>query len=572
MSRAHLVRRQISLALIPVLFVAIVLVGFAALPTNASSHREAPLISSDPDADATDFYMFVSPTNPNNLVLIANYIPFSAPEGAPNFNAFSPNVRYEINLDTVGDAKAHVTYRFEFSAPARVNNGGLTFLYNTGPITSLNDPDLKVRQTYKVTEIVTYGSTTTTNVIAENLPVPPPNIGSKSTPNYGALVSEALAAGTIGAGAGQIKAFAGPRDDPFWVDLGSIFDLLSLRGQLAPVGYPGGPTVGVDNLSGFNVYSLALEVPISRIFSGAPAGETVVGGWTAASRPAMRTLTGVSGILAGNGAETHSGNYVQVSRLGMPLVNEAVIPAALKDAFNNLTPDQDAAIYTASAAPLKDVGDLLQRSVENPELGVLLCSLYGVPLPKAPTSGDQKCNTPVDVDAPGSGRGDIFSIFLTGMKLTRPFSIVTKGGNVTLPAGTVVNQPTKGTNGSGAGIVPAEMLRVNTALKGDLCSPTPSRLGVLGGDACGFPNGRRLADDVVEIELLAVAGAAYNVLAPANQPTFGFNSSLAGVLTDSVDFNDRSFLGEFPYLATPHQGQEHLHTNLYRQSLPVMGR
>lgn len=572
MNRSDLVRRQLSLVLTPIVLIAIVLVGFAAQPSGASSHREAPLISSDPDADATDFYMFVSPTNPNNVVLIANYIPFSAPEGAPNFNAFSPNVRYDINLDTVGDAKAHVTYRFEFSAPARVNNGALTFLYNTGPITSLSDTDLKVRQTYKLTEIVTYGTSVTSTTLASNLPVPPPNIGSKSTPNYTALVNEALTAGTIGTGASQIKAFAGPRDDPFWVDLGSIFDVLSLRGQNAPIGYPGGPTVGVDNLSGFNVYSLAIEVPISRIFNGAPSGETVVGGWTSASRPAVRTLTGVGGILAGNGAETYSGDYVQVSRLGMPLVNEAVIPAGLKDAFNNLTPDQDAAIYTASAPPLNQVGDQLQRSVENPELGVLLCALYSVPMPKAPASGDQRCNTPVDVNTPGSGRSDIFSIFLTGMRLTRPFSIVTKGGNVTLAAGTPVNLHTKGTDGSGAGIVPAEMLRLNTALKGDLCSPTPSRLGVLGGDACGFPNGRRLADDVVEIELLAVAGAAYNVLAPANQPTFSFNGALADVLTDSVDYNDLPFLSTFPYVATPHQGQEHMHTNLYRQSLPTVGR
>src|SRR5439155_10307199 len=135
-------------------------------------------------------------------------------------------------------------------------------------------------------------------------------------------------------------------------------------------------------------------------------------------------------------------------------------------------------------------------------------------------------------------------IFLTGMTLTKPFTIQTKTGPVPLPAGTVVNQPTKGTNGSGAGIVPAEMLRLNTALKGNICSATPNRLGILGGDACGFPNGRRLADDAVEIELLSVAGAAYSVLAP---DSFTFNPALIGVLTDSVDYNDVSFLTTFPY-------------------------
>jgi hypothetical protein len=266
------------------------------------------------------------------------------------------------------------------------------------------------------------------------------------------------------------------------------------------------------------------------------------------------------------GQDVASGPYVQVSRLGMPLVNEAVLPVALKDAFNSLPPTLDAPIYTATSGPLAPIGDLLQKSVENPELGVLLCVLYDVPLPR---DANDDCNTEVNLNTPGSGRIDIFKIFLTGMTLTKPFTIRTAAGNQTLPAGTVVNQPTKGTNGSGAGIVPAEMLRLNTALKGATCSPTPSRLGILGGDACGFPNGRRLADDVVEIELLAVAGAAYSVLAP---DSFTFNPALIGVLTDGSDGNDLPFLGAFPYAATPHQGQEHIHTNLNRVLGPTIYR
>jgi hypothetical protein len=554
--------RRLSLILTSLALMAIVFVGFAPVPTGASSHREAPLISSDPDADATDFYLYNSPTNQNNVVLIANYIPFSAPEGAPNFNTFSPSVLYEINLDTVGDGKAHVKYQFEFTT---TRDSTSTFLYNTGAITSLADTDLHVRQTYKLTEVVSYGTSVTTTTLKTGIPVPPPNIGSKSTPNYTALVSEALTAGQISNGGDSIKAFAGPRDDPFWVDLGSIFDVLSLRGQATPIGYPGGPTPGVDNLSGFNVYSLVLEVPTARIFKNAPAGETVVGGWTSASRRSTRVLANITDVLGGTatGQDVATGPYVQVSRLGMPLVNEAVIPAQLKDAFNNLAPSTDAVLYTAPASntTLGPIGDLLQTSVENPELGRLLCGLYGVPLPKAPTSGAQKCNTPVNLNSPGSGRGDIFKIFLTGMTLTKPFTVTTKTGPVSLPAGTVVNQPTKG-----SGIVPAEMLRLNTALKGDTCSPTPSRLGVLGGDACGFPNGRRPTDDVVEIELLAVAGAAYNVL---SSDSFTFTPGLLSVLTDSVDSNDLPFLSTFPYLATPHQGQEHFHSNLYRQHLPA---
>jgi hypothetical protein len=562
--------RLLSLVLTPFVLLASLLAALSPSDIGASSHREAPLISSDPDADGTDFYMFVSPDRQDSVTLIANYIPFEAPEGAPNFNQFSPDVLYEINIDTVGDAKAHVKYQFQFTNLPRQDASSPTFLYNTGPITSLSDSDWQQRQTYKVTEVVSYGTSVTTTTLKSGILTPPSNIGSKSTPNYQALVNEALASGTIGTGANQIKVFAGQRDDPFWVDLGSIFDLLSLRGQAAPIGYQSGQTVGIDNLSGFNVHSLAIQVPTSRILNGAPNGETVIGGWTTASRRSTRVYSDIATVIGGgaNGQDVASGPYVQVSRLGMPLVNEAVLPVALKDAFNSLPPSLDATIYTATSGPLAPVGDLLQKSVENPELGRLLCSLYGVPMPKAPTSGAQKCNTPVDLTQPGSGRIDIFKIFLTGMTLTKPFVIQANGGPVTLAAGTVVNQPTKGTNGNGAGIVPAEMLRLNTALKGDTCSATPSRLGILGGDACGFPNGRRLGDDVVEIELLAVAGAAYSVLAP---DSFTFTPALAGVLTDSVDFNDKPFLSTFPYAATPHQGQEHIHTNLNRMILsPVM--
>jgi hypothetical protein len=555
--------RLLCIALTPFVLVASLLVALAPTGIGASSHREAPLISSDPDADGTDFYMFVSPDRQDSVTLIANYIPFEAPEGAPNFNQFSPNVLYEINIDTVGDGKAHVKYQFQFTNLGRQDSASPTFLYNNGPITSLNDVNWQQRQTYKVTEVKTYGTSVTTTTLAAAIPTPPSNIGSKSTPNYTALVNEALNAGLIGTGTNQIKVFAGQRDDPFWVDLGSIFDLLSLRGQAPPVGYATGPTVGIDNLTGFNVHTLAIQVPISRIFSGGgPAGETVIGGWTTASRRTTRTLTGVGGVLSGGGAETHSGPYVQVSRLGMPLTNEAVLPVALKDAFNNLTPDQDVTIYTATTPPLNGIGDLLQKSVENPELGVLLCALYGVPLPR---DANDDCQTEVNLNTPASGRIDIFKIFLTGMTLTKPFTIQTATGAVALPAGFVVNQPTKGTNGSGAGIVPAEMLRLNTAIKGTTCSATPSRLGILGGDACGFPNGRRLGDDVVEIELLAVAGAAYSVLAP---DSFTFTPALVNVLTDGSDRNDVPFLGTFPYAATPHQGQEHIHTNLNRMFFP----
>jgi hypothetical protein len=565
--------RSLCIVMTPVVLLSALMVSLSPVQVGASSHREAPLISSDPDADGTDFYMWIAPDAPNHVTFVANYIPFSAPEGAPNFNSFSPNVLYEINVDTVGDAQAHVKYQFEFSPLVRKNSGLNTFLYNLGAVTTLNDADLQASQTYTVTEVKTYGGTSVETVIAANLPVPPPNIGPKSTPDYAALTAAAVTAGTIGTGADQIKVFAGPRDDPFWVDLGSIFDLLSLRNQAPPIGYSVRST-GLDNLSGFNVYSLVIQVPISRIFSGgAPAGETVIGGWTTASRPATRTLNGIAGL----GSETYSGDFVQVSRLGMPLTNEAVLPVGLKDAFNAIPPSVDVVLYTAApTSTLGPAGDVLQRSVENPELGVLLCTLYGVPMPKAPTSGPNTCNTPVDLNTPRSGRADIFDIFLTGMELATTFTINTSGGPVTLPVGTVVNQHTEGTDGNGAGIVPAEMLRLNTATifrpgtTGNVCAPTPSRLGVLAGDACGFPNGRRPLDDVVEIELLAVAGAAYTVLTGDTTSGFTFNPDLIGVLTDSSDGNDKPFLTSFPYLAEPHSGVTHVHTNIFYNSLPTV--
>ena len=243
-------------------------------------------------------------------------------------------------------------------------------------------------------------------------------------------------------------------------------------------------------MSGFNVHSLVLEIPISRLKQGT---EPVLGVWASTTR-----------------------NGDQVSRLGMPLVNEVVIPLALKDAFNTLLPSQDLGVYTDGLG--EDVGALLQKSVEDPEVGRLLCSLYGVPLPG---DANDNCSSEVNVEVPRSGRGDIFDIFLTGMVTAKPFTIQTKNGPVTLPAGFNVNRP--------AGVQPAEMIRINTNIKGDLCSPTPSRLGVLGGDACGFPNGRRLTDDIVEIELLAVAGAAYQVL-DGRDASFSFNPALIGVL------------------------------------------
>lgn len=507
--------------------------------SQASSHREAPLISNDAQADGTDTYAFVSPDRPDSVTLIGSFIPLESPEGGPNYYKFGDDVVYDLNVDPIGDAIDHVKYRFEFSSQTTNPN---TFLYNTGPITSVNPPSASwnIRQYFTVTEIITKAGVMTSSVLFGNKLVPPVNIGMKSTPNFEALSDQGIY--STGSGANEIKVFAGQSDDPFWVDLGGVFDLLTLRTQKAPIGYANvGPTVGLDGVAGYNVHSIAIQVPVTRVlqYSTVPT-ETVIGVWATSSRYSQR-------VLGALGSVTNSGNLVQVSRLGMPLVNEAVIPLALKDAFNSIPPSVDFPLATSAIPGLESQGALLLSSVLTPELQTLLNGLYGVP-------------------NPGKPRSDIFDIFLQGMVTAQPFTITTGGVGgtatpVTLPAGFNVNRPSAGTR------QPAEMIRLNTAIKGGLCSPTPQRLGILAGDACGFPNGRRLYDDVTEIELLAVAGAAWQPL--TNDTSFNFNPSLISVLTDGIDRNDKPFRANFPYLAYAQSGQDHIHPYINWIRMPL---
>lgn len=539
MSLSRRVTRQLCLVGTPLVLIAALLIGYSTAPVGASSHREAPLISKDPEADSTDFYMWITPDKNDSVTLVANYIPFELPEGGPNYYKFGDDVAYDINIDNVGDAKAHLTYRFTFKT-TYVNT--TTFLYNTGQITPAmvnnTDKTWSLRQTYNIDEIANIGTTgATTTTIASGLPTPPVNIGSKSTPGYDAIAAAAIKPVNFPNGGGAGTVFAGQRDDSFWVDL-QVFDLLTLRGGPTPLPSPYMGNLGytdgrikhpVDSLAGYNVNSIVLQVPISHLTQGT---ETVIGGWQTASRRSTKVLNGLGGVLSGAGPVTESGPYVQVSRLGMPLVNEAVIPLQLKDAFNTLKPEQDTV-----ALGLPGVGPLLASSVLTPELQTLFKALYNIP-------------------NPGKPRTDIFQIFFTGIQTSAEFTLTTAGGAVTVPAGTNVNKP--------ATVTPAEMVRLNTApafrpgASGSLCAPTPSRLGLLGGDVCGFPNGRRLTDDVVEIELLAVAGAAYGVL--TTDTSFAFDAkNLPAVLTDGKDQNDMPFLTSFPYLATPSSGQDRLH-------------
>jgi len=323
------------------LFGAALLTGGA---TNAfaSSHREAPLISQDPEADLTDVYGWVDQADPAKVNLIVNAVPFELPSGAPNYYQFGTNVAYDINTDRNGDGKPDVTFRFRFTS--HVRNSG-TFLYNLGEVDSLGSSNLNVYQTYSVVKITYPGGKPTYNTVASNLPVVPNNVGPKSMPNFASLVHQGVK--TLSGGG---KVWAGQADDPFFLDLGGIGDLLNIRAQgSAP-----------DAIAGFNVQSMALQVPKSWIVGSKPT----VGIWADTMRRNINVLTGGG-----------SGNWVQVERLGNPLVNEVLIPLAKKDDWNHKTPATDSQFDTYFL---------------NPGLAGLL-------------------------GAPATGRTDILSVFQTGV-------------------------------------------------------------------------------------------------------------------------------------------------------------
>lgn len=555
MSQVRRTTRRLSFVLTPLVLLGAFMVGQAPNGATASSHREAPYIAKDPYVDNTDTYAFVSPDRQDTVTLMANFIPFQFPEGGPNWYWFDENAVYTIHVDNVGDGKSHIKYEFRFTEPFPVEAGNdETFLYNTGPIDTITDPDLKYRQRYEVTRVTQNGDAApVSQVIGRNLPVPPVNIGPKSTPNYPKLAREGIK--QIGAG-GSINVFAGPRDDSFFIDVGAIFDLLTLRPQAPPIGYESGSTrTGIDQLAGYNVHTIALQIPTTQLLAGPREDGTVdpvIGVWSTASRKQERVLNTIADVFFNDapGLKVESGPDVQVSRLGMPLVNEVVIPRALKDAFNTLKPEQDFTVFQPKPEEAESIPPAvtasLRKSILNPELQRLLNGLYKVPIP----AGD---------------RTDILTIFLTGIKTTKPFTIQTANGPVELPAGFNVNQPEPNGKDEG-GVRAAEMLRLNTSITGDLCKPSPDYdLGLLGGDACGFPNGRRIQDDVTDIELLAVAGAAYNVTTTGEE--FEFNDVYFGALRDGVSRNDVRFLNSFPYAATPHQGADHQHQSSFHTRL-----
>ena len=391
--------------------------------SNASSHREAPLISEDPTADNTDLYAFRSPDKPSTFTIVSNWIPGEDPAAGPNYYTFSQSARYNIYIDTNGDGRPNVTYRFRFKTPT-----GPFFLGNT---------------------IQSYSVTRNGKAFASGK-TPPDNIGPRFNGFNKAAAYEKTAEATIVKQSG-VSIFAGQRDDPFFADVGAIFDLLGFRKD---TGSQGG---GKDFLSGYNVHTIALQIPISQ------AHAKVVGVWSSTDRQNV-TVNG----------KVRRG-WTQVSRLGNPLINELIIPTGLKDLWNRTSPAQDAQFKTYYTTPI---------------LAAVMNKLY-------------------KLGVPTTNRSDLVAVLLTGIP------------KVTF-----------------TGSTPADELRLNLTIP-----PTahPKRMGVLGGDNAGFPNGRRLGDDIVDIEEQAVAGFLKGKKVP---------------LGDGVNADANKSISHFPYVATPYGGYD----------------
>jgi hypothetical protein len=435
--------------------------GLGPVVSTASSHREAPLTSADPQIDITDLYAFVSPDKPDTVTLVSSWIPFEEPAGGPNFYLWSENTNYDIRIDNDGDATADVIYTWKFKTHYRNPD---SFIYNNGPVTSLNDQNLLIYQTY---DLFRSRGSRVTQLLNDAL-VAPSNVGAGSMPAYN---DDLFDAAVEPVGTGRIRSWVGQSDDPFFLDL-RVFDLL----------YGGNfSEAGDDTLDGFNVNTFAIQVPKSHLRG---SNDDVIGVWSTAQRPSMR-------VQGADGSQTFSGKNVQVSRLGMPLVNEVVVPVGAKDYFNASRPKNDAQFLA---------------KVQDPELPRLVNAVYPGAFPNIPDS---------HAGTPGIQRADLIQVFLTG-----------------IPG---LNQPTN--------VQPSEMLRLNMAIAP--CSSACSNLGVIGGDLAGFPNGRRLDDDIVDVALRVTMG----VLLPGHD-------AAADTLGDGVGANDLPFNTEFPYVAYPSAGSD----------------
>ncbi len=456
-----------------------------------SSHREAPAISKDPVADSADLYAFRPADNQDTVVIVANYVPTEAPAGGPNFYEFGDDVLYEIHVDNDGDADSDVTWQFHFRTEVL---NPKTFLYNTGPINHISDSTWNRRQSYSVRRLDEHGNVTWS---ADNLACPPCNIGPRSTPDYATLAGEAVHEFSR-----DFKIFAGQRKDGFFVDLGSVFDLADLRPfqELHLIPSPAAP--GVDTLKTANVHTIAIQVPINSLtrdgFTPDPDDvndpRSVLGIWTTASRRRVE-------VRHAEADTDEMGPWVQVSRLGHPLINEVVIPMGRKDYWN--------------AEPVNGDSQFVSH-YRHPEVATLLPILY---------PGNTFKNLAA-LNASHAPRADLEAILLTGI----PSGIISGFQNYT-------------------GSTLADMLRLNLAIP-PASSSKQNQYGILGGDLAGYPNGRRVFDDVVTIELRAIAGLTYPLVASYTP------DGAAGAIYDLTGPAGGSsrYQSSFPYLGLPHDG------------------
>jgi hypothetical protein len=467
-------------------------------PAIASSHREAPFITRMPKVDGTDFYMFRSyqQGRAGYVTLVANYVPLQDAYGGPNFFTLDPDALYEIHIDNNGDGKEDITFQFRFKNTNKNNAftvGGkqvpIPLIINGGPIDSVNPAGLNVRETYtvSVSRGGSHGTVTNADTGADIFDKPVDNIGNKSIPDYAAYAGKHIYNIRIPGCASSGRVFVGQRKDPFVVNLGETFDLINIKAPAVEFD-PNAEHLAHDDLNDKNITSLELEVPVSCLVGS--SGDPVIGGWTTASLRQGRLLNPLP--TSNTDVAREAGPWVQVSRLGMPLVNELVIGLKDKDRFNASRPRDDGQFATY---------------VTNPTLPALIEVLFGSAGVKAPT------NFP---------RNDLVATFLTGIK--------------------GLNQPNH--------VTASEMLRLNTSI-----APTPAgkqdRLGVIGGDNAGFPNGRRPGDDVVDIELRVAMGklCTLNIgCAPADAPSGTIR------FTDGAFLDETSFDASFPYVRTPIPG------------------
>jgi Domain of unknown function (DUF4331) len=509
-------------------------IGAAALTPNAakkakaSSHREAPLIANDPTADLTDLYAFMSPGKTDMVTLMANVIPIEIPAEGPNYYNLDDTVQYRIEVDNNGDGKGDL----HFALRTKTHYAPGTFLYNTGPVTSLNSPNLAVKQRWTLTLAKGNGSA---HVVARG-DTAPNNVGKTSMPDYAALAASAVKSGNALGHANNVKVFVGPREDPFAIDVGRIFDFLSVGG------------LGTDNLKGVNVHTIAIEVPGSLLRKS--TSQPVIGVWAATDRQVVRTVTKRR---HGKRVRVRVKQWKQVERLGQPLVNEVLIPRTLKDYWNTQTPAQDKQFEKYYTAPG------LIKALNARVFGPVLDAALG-------------CGAACPV-AQETGRADLSAILLRGFNFGN--------GAVDLTFGN-----------TGSDKKPVDELRLNTKTqpvgtssavadrRGLICNfqtPTTGPLGPtlhsLDIPPCspaqfdGYPNGRRLGDDVTDIQIAAIAGLPIDGLIPAGiQRPYGLLAMGLGTDTtnaglqllrfgaDGVLNNDKPFTNTFPYAALPNSG------------------